>query len=262
MTETAQLSVDGRVARVALHRPEVRNAFNAAMIRDVTELFGHLRARADIDLVILSGNGPAFCAGADIVWMRESLERTSEENVEDARRMSAMFEAIDAVPQPVIAAVHGACLGGGMGLIAVCDSVIAAEDAVFGFTETKLGIIPAVISAFVLPKIGESWARALFPTGERFGVDMAQRIGLVHWIAPAEDVSTAVDARVREARSAGPQAMRAAKRLVADLRRLPPDDWTDVTARRIAEIRTSAEGQEGLRAFLQKRRPSWQEFTG
>ena len=257
--ETVQLAIEGKVARVALHRPQVRNAFNAVMIRDVTETFEHLQARDDIDLIVLRGNGAGFSAGADVAWMRESLGRTSAENVEDARRMSAMFAAIDAMPQPVMAAVHGACLGGGMGLLAVCDCVIAADNAVFGFTETKLGIIPAVISAFVVPKIGESWARALFPGGEQFGADVAQRIGLVHWIAPPEELSAVVEARVRETRSAGPRAMREAKRLIADLRRRPPDEWRDMTSRRIAEIRTSDEGQEGLRAFLDKRRPAWRE---
>jgi methylglutaconyl-CoA hydratase len=168
-----------------------------------------------------------------------------------------MFAAIEGSPQPVIARVHGACVGGGMGLLAVCDCVVAADDVVFGFTETKLGIIPAVISAFVLPKIGESWARALFPTGERFGADLAQRIGLVHWVVALDELDSTVNAKLRELRDAGPTAVREAKRLVFDSRGLSREERRELTVERIAGIRAAPEGQEGLRAFLEKRLPSW-----
>jgi methylglutaconyl-CoA hydratase len=189
--------------------------------------------------------------------MRASLEFSAEENMEDARRMSDMFHAIDSFPAPVVGRVHGAALGGGMGLIAVCDIVIAAEGTTFGFTETNLGIIPAVISRFVLPKIGESWARALYLTGERFGPDLARQIGLVHWVVAAEDLDSAVDAKVSELLTSGPQATRAAKALVARSRGLDSFAMRELTAERIAAVRTSPEGQEGLRAFLEKRRPGW-----
>jgi methylglutaconyl-CoA hydratase len=257
VTDTVQLSIEGGVARVELHRPEVRNAFNAQMIGELTLAFDTLRERDDVRLVILAGSGSTFCAGADVNWMRAGLESSRAENLADASRMSAMFASIESLPQPVIARVHGACVGGGMGLIAVCDCVVAADDVVFGFTETKLGIIPAVISAFVLPKIGESWARALFPTGERFDADLAHRIGLVHWVVPPGELDSMVDAKLRELTDAGPTAVREAKRLVFDSRELSYEERRELTVQRIAAIRAAPEGQEGLRAFLEKRPPSW-----
>jgi methylglutaconyl-CoA hydratase len=257
VNQSVEVSLEGGVARVALNRPEVRNAFNAEMIGDLTRVFEDLRERREVRVIVLSGNGLTFSAGADISWMRASLDFSREENVADARRMSAMFAAIEETPQPVIACVHGACLGGGMGLIAVCDCVIAADDVVFGFTETKLGIIPAVISAFVLPKIGESWARALFLTGERFGPDLGRDIGLVHWIKANDQLGSMLDLKIRELLSAGPEAVRAAKQLVLDARHISKDDRREFTAQRIATLRASAEGQEGLHAFLERRQPSW-----
>lgn len=257
MIDTVLLSIGGGVARVMLNRPDVRNAFNAEMIEKLTSMFESLRERDDVHVIVLLGKGPSFCAGADVTWMRASLESTREENVADARRMSGMFAAIEASPQPVVGRVQGACLGGGMGLIAVCDCVVAAHDVAFGFTETKLGIIPAVISAFVVPKIGESWARALFTTGERFGADLAQRIGLVHWIVAGDLLDSVVESKLREMAGAGPKAVREAKRLVFDLRQLSAEDRRELTAQRIAAVRVGQEGQEGLHAFLEKRRPSW-----
>jgi methylglutaconyl-CoA hydratase len=229
------------------------------MIADLTSAFRGLAVRDDIRAVLLRGLGPAFSAGADARWMRASLEFSVEENMADALRMADMFAAIDETPQPVIAQVHGACLGGGTGLIAVCDIVLAAADALFGFTETRLGIIPAVISSFVVPRIGASWARALFPTGERFGPEVAQRIGLVHWIAPAGELEAATNEKLAGIRAGGPGAVRAAKALVTELYRPAQDGAREETARRIAALRTSPEGQEGLRAFLEKRAPLWRE---
>jgi methylglutaconyl-CoA hydratase len=227
------------------------------MIEELTLAFDTLRERDEVRVIVLAGSGSTFCAGADVNWMRAGLESSRADNVVDAGRMSAMFAAIEGSPQPVIARVHGACVGGGMGLLAVCDCVVAADDVVFGFTETKLGIIPAVISAFVLPKIGESWARALFPTGERFGADLAQRIGLVHWVVALDELDSTVNAKLRELRDAGPTAVREAKRLVFDSRGLSREERRELTVERIAGIRAAPEGQEGLRAFLEKRLPSW-----
>jgi methylglutaconyl-CoA hydratase len=258
---TVEVSLEGSVAWVALNRPAVSNAFNADMIAEITGVFEDLHTRNDVHLVVLTGNGPTFSAGADVAWMQASLDFSREENVADARRMSSMFAAIEEVPQPVLARVHGACLGGGMGLIAVCDCVIAAEDTVFGFTETKLGIIPGVISAFVLPKIGESWARALFPTGERFGASLARQIGLVHWIVAADQLDIMLGAKIQELLGAGPSAAREAKRLILDTRRVSLDERRELTAQHIATVRTGTEGQEGLRAFLEKRQPAWREPT-
>jgi methylglutaconyl-CoA hydratase len=236
---------DGQVLRVTLQRPERRNAFDAALIADLTEAF------ADVDdarAVVLSGDGQSFCAGADVEWQRSSIDLSYEENVEDAMRLYRMCEAIDTCPAPVVARVQGYTLGGGSGLVACSDIAIAAADAVFGFSEVKLGIIPAVISPFVLPKIG-AHARRYFFTGERFDAQTALRIGLVH--ALADDLDATVEAVVGELLTAGPEAVRAAKRLV---RERPQGAET---ARIAAGLRAGDEGQEGLRAFLEKRTPGW-----
>ena len=238
---------DGDVLRITLARPERRNAFDAALIAELAEAFVDVgRARA----VVLAGEGPSFSAGADVDWMRSSVELSYEENMADALALRRMLEAIDTCPAPVVARVQGHALGGGAGLVACADVVVAAPDAVFAFSEVKLGIIPAVISPFALAKIGPSAARRYFLTGERFHAETALRIGLVHEVAA--DLDAAIDRILHELRSAGPRAVRAAKRLVLDA----PLDGTE-TARRIAERRTSDEGQEGLRAFLERRRPSW-----
>lgn len=240
---------DGEILRVTLARPEQRNAFDAALITALAEAFVDVgRARA----VVLAGEGPSFCAGADVEWMRASVGLSYDENVADALALRRMLEAIDRCPAPVVARVHGHALGGGCGLVACSDVAVAADGTEFGFTEAKLGIVPAVISPFALAKVGPSAARRYFLTGERFDAATALRIGLVHEVA--EDVDAAVDRVVGELLSAGPHAVRAAKRLVLEA----PLDGAE-TARRIAERRASDEGQEGLRAFLERRRPGWSE---
>jgi methylglutaconyl-CoA hydratase len=248
---------DGPVAHVALDRPEVRNAFDAALIEELRETFEALGADASVRAIVLSGNGASFCGGADINWMRASLELSREENLEDARRLSRMLRTLDRVPKPLIARVHGAALGGGAGLVAVCDVALASDDALFGFTETKLGILPAVISPFVLAKIGRSQARALALTGERFGAARALAIGLVHEVTPLAELDAAVARVVREVRSASPTGVAAAKRLLAEVAESQYDDTLETTAAAIALQRTSAEGQDGLRAFLERRKPAW-----
>ena len=257
MYETIEVDVVRGVANVALNRPEVRNAFNATMIGELTAAFGTLAVHEEVRAIVLSGSGTTFSAGADARWMRASLDLTLEENVADADRMWAMFEAIDTVPQPLVGRVHGAALGGGMGLVACCDIVVAAEGTLFGFTEARLGIIPAVISGFVLPKIGESWARALFLTGERFDVALAKEIGLAHRIVPEAHLNDAVAGKIAELLSSGSVATKAAKSLIRDVVNRDPEATRSLTTQRIAEIRTSPEGQEGLRAFLEKRKPAW-----
>jgi methylglutaconyl-CoA hydratase len=261
MYESIEVEVVGGVGAVTLNRPEVHNAFNAVMISELTDAFATLSARPDVRAIVLSGNGRSFSAGADVSWMRASLELTIEENVADPGRMWDMFACIDRVSQPVIGRVHGAALGGGMGLLACCDVVVASEGARFGFTETRLGIIPAVISYFVTRKLGTSWARALFLSAERFDAEVAQRIGLAHWLVPEDELNDAVAGKVREIMLSGPEAVKAAKRLVAELQGLPATEARALAARRIAELRASPEGQEGLRAFLEKREPEWREHT-
>lgn len=260
MTGGLRLERDGAVARVSLSRPEVHNAFDAALIHDLTATFNALAAEPADSLraVVLAGDGKTFSAGADVDWMRASMNLGLEENAADAARMAAMFSAIDGCPAPVIARVHGAALGGGMGLCAVADIVLASADATFGFTETKLGLMPAVISPFVLPRIGEGAARALFVTGERFGSERAQRIGLVSEVVADEAALHArVDAVVEEVLASGPEATRNAKAVIREQRGLTRGDALALTVQRAARQRVSAEGQEGLGAFLEKRPPSW-----
>ncbi len=254
----------GVVARVSLNRPDVHNAFNAELIGDLRHAFRRLSDEPveALRAVVLTGIGPSFCAGADVSWMRASLGLTREQNEQDAMVMAEMFDAIDRCPVPVIARVHGASLGGGMGLCSVSDLVIAEAGAKFGFTETRLGILPAVISPFVIAKIGESHARALFPGGRRFDATRALRIGLVHEVVEGiEALDSAVDTALADLLAAGPSASRAAKAVIREVRGLPHESTRWHTARRIAGQRTSAEGQEGLKAFLEKREPAWRVDT-
>ena len=237
---------DGAVLRVTLAKPERRNAFDAELIAALHEAFSDV---GDARAVLLAGEGESFCAGADIEWQRSAIDLSFDENVDDAMRLFAMVQAIDACPAPVVARIQGHALGGGSGVAAAVDVAIAAEDAVFGFSEVKLGIIPAVISPFVLPKIGEGAARRYFLTGERFGAETALRIGLVHEVA--DDLNGAVDRVLGELLSAGPHAAREAKRLI----RTRPQG--EETAQWAARMRAGDEGQEGLRAFLERRKASW-----
>ncbi len=257
MAESVRLTVDAGVARVTLARPEVRNAFNAEVIEQLRAVFSRITAADDIHAVVLAGEGKVFCGGADISWMRSSLDLSFEANVADAERMSDMYRAIDNCSKAVIGRIHGAALGGGAGLAAVCDIAIASDETIFGFTEVKLGIIPAVISPFVLAKIGPSNARALFLTGERFDALRAQAIGLIHDVVPAGDLDEAVEGRLAELRSAGPSAISAAKLLLRRVLDNPYDESRSITADAIAQQRVSAEGQEGLRAFLERRPPKF-----
>lgn len=251
---------DGAIERLALNRPDVRNAFNDDMIRELTRWAEATAADTTVRAVVVAGAGPTFCAGADLTWMARTVDYTEAENVADAERASQMFAAIDALPVPVIGRVHGAALGGGAGLAAVCDVVVAEEHAVFGFTEVKLGIIPAVIAPFVLAKVGRSAARELFLTGRRFSAAHAVDIGLAHTTVAAEQLDAAVDAVLREVLAAGPHAVAAAKRLIADVWGAGSlDEARHLSARALAARRVSAEGQDGLRAFLGKRKPGWSQ---
>jgi len=237
---------DGAVLRVTLARPERRNAFDAALIGRLHEVFSDV---GDARAVVLTGRGPSFCAGADVDWQRASIDLSHEENVADALRLHEMLAAVDGCPAPVVAGVHGYALGGGSGLAACADVVVATPDAVFGFSEVRLGIAPAVISPFVLGRIGAR-ARRYFATGERFDAETALRIGLVDEVA--DDLDDALARIVDDVLASGPLAVRAAKRLVLE----PPLEG-EALARIAAGLRAGDEGQEGLRAFLEKRSPSW-----
>jgi len=239
---------DGPILRVTLAKPERRNAFDAELIGELREAFSGV---GDARVVLLSGEGESFCAGADIEWQRSAIDLSYDDNVEDAMRLFGMMKAIDDCPAPIVARIQGYALGGGSGIAAAVDIGIAAEDAVFGFSEVKLGIVPAVISPFVLPKIGDSAARRYFLTGERFDAQTALRIGLVHEVAA--DLDGAVERVVGELLTSGPQAVREAKRLI----RLRPQG--EETAQLAARLRAGDEGQDGLRAFLERRKASWME---
>ena len=245
--QTLRVEREGLVLRITLARPEKRNAFDALTIAELSEAFADV---GDARAVVLAGDGPSFSAGADIGWMRAAIDLSPEENMADALRARRMLESVDGCPAPVVARVHGGALGGGTGLVAAADIALASTDAVFAFSETRLGIIPAVISPFVLARIGPGPARRYFLTGERFDAATARRIGLVDDVA--DDLDAAVERLLDSLLAGGPEAVRAAKRLVLDA---PLDG--DETARRIAERRASLEGQEGLRAFLEKRPPAW-----
>jgi methylglutaconyl-CoA hydratase len=238
---------DGPILRITLAKPERRNAFDAALIRELHDAFSDV---GDARVVVLAGDGPSFCAGADVEWQRSAIDLTFDENVEDALRLYRMLRAIDTCPAPVVGRIQGHALGGGSGVAACLDIAIAGSDAVFGFSEVKLGIIPAVISPFVLPRIGTA-ARRYFLTGERFGAEEALRIGLVSEVT--DDLDAAVERVVAELLTSGPEAAREAKTLVRER------PGGEEAARTAARLRSGEEGQEGLRAFLERRQPAWLE---
>jgi methylglutaconyl-CoA hydratase len=251
---------DGSVEYLTLNRPEARNAFNEHVIAELSRWCANVPAEvrdSGLRVVVLSGAGKAFSAGADIEWLVKTVSYSEEENLRDATAAAQMFSALDQLPLPLIARVHGAALGGGCGLAAVCDIVIADAQAIFGFTEVKLGILPAVVSPFVLSKIGRSAARELFLTGARFSAERAREIGLVHSVVRGDEMETAVNAYVQEVLTAGPEAIASAKALISKVWNCPNGEATGLTAHAIATRRVSAEGQEGLKAFLSKRKPSW-----
>jgi methylglutaconyl-CoA hydratase len=248
---------EGGIERLTLSRPDVRNAFNEGMITELTWWADSVTADRSVQLVIIDGAGPSFCAGADLEWMGRVASYSREQNLDDASELARLFQSLDRLPVPALARIHGAALGGGAGLAATCDIVIAADNAVFGFTEVRLGLIPAVIAPFVMAKIGRSAIRELFLTGERFTAARARELGLVHSVVPEAGLDAEV-ARYCEALLAGaPGAQSAAKQLIADVGRRGAADVAMLCAEAIASRRVSVEGQEGIRAFLEKREPSW-----
>src|SRR5438309_3149536 len=251
---------EGPVEYLTLNRPDVRNAFNEQVIAELSAWAADARAaaeRREVRAAVLAGAGRTFSAGADVTWMAKTVHYTEEENLRDATAMSRMFAALDNLPVPLIGRIAGAALGGGAGLAAVCDIVVAADDAVFGFTEVKLGILPAVISPFALAKIGRSAARELFLTGARFSAARAKEIGLVHAVVPAAELDAAIDGYLKELLTAGPEAVAAAKALIPKVWSQSAREAMPIAASAIALRRISAEGQEGMTAFLDKRKPSW-----
>ena len=247
------------VAFVTLNRPQVHNAFDAALIAELTSMFEYLDNDVSVRFALLAGHGKSFCAGGDLNWMRSMKDFSRDENIADSKKLAAMYAAIRGFSKPLIGVVHGFALGGGSGLAAVCDFVIAAEDAKFGFTETRVGILPAVIAPYVIEKIGISAARAYFTSGMQFSAKTAMDMGLVHMIASADELAQKRDDIINEFLKSAPGASRKVKTLINDIIVMSPDKsaMTKATIAAIVEARVSDEGQEGMDALLNNRQAKW-----
>jgi methylglutaconyl-CoA hydratase len=258
MTTTLDIRRDGPVARVWLNRPDVRNAFNDGVITELRETFATLGADGSLRAIVLGGHGKAFCAGADLAWMRAMADYSWEQNRADAQALADMLWTVYSCPVPVVGRIHGDCYAGGVGLAAVCDVLVAADAANFCLSEAKLGLLPATISPYVVRALGEQASRRYLVTAERFSAAQAQALGFVHEVCAADALDAKVDEIVAALVANGPMAVRACKRLVQDVAGQPISAaLREDTARRIADIRASDEGREGVQAFLGKRKPSW-----
>ncbi|HZT42496.1 MAG TPA: enoyl-CoA hydratase/isomerase family protein [Chthonomonadaceae bacterium] len=254
-----RLLVDQRqaVVTITLNRPDLHNALDEILIEELTGVFTQSGSDPGVRAIVLKGAGPSFCAGGDLNWMTRVAQYSHAENLADARELQQLFNAIAECPKVTIAQVHGAAMGGGVGLVAVCDIAIAAADTKFAFSEVRIGLAPAVIAPYVIEKIGYGAARALFVTGERFGADEALRIGLVQQVVPADELEAAVQRKAESVLQTGPEAVAAAKRLLRDIEGKTPPEAAEATVACIAALRASPEGQEGIRAFLEKRKPDF-----
>ncbi len=257
--ETIIYTVDKLVARISFNRPEVHNAFNDQMIDELTAVFSEIKGRADVRVVVLTGAGKSFSAGADINWMRKVKDYSFEENFKNSLKLADLFYLIYSLPKPTIARVNGAAIGGGTGLVAVCDLAVASSTAKFSFSEVKLGLVPACISPYVIRKCGEGRAREFFLTGERLSADKALSAGLVNRVVAPEELDGVVDDLIGQLLSSGPQAMGVCKELLESVPNQSFEEAKEYTARVLAGLRGSEEGQEGTKAFLEKRRPKWSQ---
>jgi methylglutaconyl-CoA hydratase len=252
------VEINGGVARVTLNRPELRNAFDDALIRELQSAFDRLRNEPSVRLLVLAGNGPAFCAGADLNWMKRMATYGYDENLADAQALATMLATLDRLPKPTIARVHGPVFAGGTGLVAACDIAIGAPEAKFCLSEAKLGLSPATISPYVIRAMGERTARRYFLTAEVFSAEEAYRIGMLSALVPAERLDSTIEDLVQHLLAGGPEAHAKIKDLIGAVANRAADDRiVGETAKRIAEIRVSPEGKEGIASFLEKRKPSW-----
>lgn len=254
---TVRVEQEGVVARVTLDRPEVRNAFNEQMLADLLEVFGAIRDDPNVRVVVLTGEGKAFCAGADLHWMKRVVDYSYEENYKDSLQLARMLREVYTCPKPVIGRINGSAVGGGTGVVAVCDITIASDQATFAFSETKLGLTPAAISPYLLKRMGEKNLREYFLTGERFTAMQAKEMGLLNVVVPTTELDDAVDAKIKMILTGGPNALAVSKELIREVGERSLDDNGPYTAEVISRLRMSAEGQEGMNAFLQKRNPTW-----
>jgi methylglutaconyl-CoA hydratase len=252
-----EVKEEENIATVVLNNPEIHNAFNEVLIKEIQDCIKSLGKDPNIGIIVLTGNGKSFCAGADLKWMRKMVDFTKEENISDSTDLANMFEVMHRCPKPIIGKINGSAIGGGVGLVAVCDIAVSSEEAKFAFSEVKLGIIPAVISPYVVPKIGLSYARELFLTGQRFDAHKAKEIGLVHYVIPEDDLDEKIAEIIKLLGSSGPQAMAESKELLRRVSYMGEEEYKNYTIEKIAELRISKEGQEGIGAFLAKRKPNW-----
>lgn len=257
MSNIVRYDTDGRVARITLNRPDVHNAFNEEVISELSRHLLGAQTDATVRLIVLQSEGKSFSAGGDLNWMKRAAAFSHDENLEDAKHLATLLRLIDHSPKPVLCRVQGAALGGGMGLVAASDIAIASEKAIFGLTEVRVGLIPAVISPYVVRALGERRARALFLTGERFPAKEAERIGLIHQVVPPEELDAAVERTIIALEEAAPGAQAACKELIRAISQKLPEEVADTTARFLAERRKSDEAREGITAFLEKRKPNW-----
>jgi methylglutaconyl-CoA hydratase len=257
--ETIRLVRTGVTAQVVLNRPDIRNAFNEVMIRELRQAFRILAEDAALRVVVLTGEGSAFCAGADIHWMRQVLAYSYEENLEDSLQLAHLMREVYDFPRPVVGRINGPAIGGGTGLVACCDIAVATDTAVFSFSEVKIGLVPACISPYVIKRVGERYAREYFLTGERLPAAKALACGLVNRVVPRDALDDVVGRYVETLLSGGPWALATCKRMVRDVARMSLDEAGPYTAEMIAKLRMGDEGQEGMSAFLQRRRPAWWE---
>ncbi len=257
--QTIELERDGRVGRIWLNRPDVRNAFNAVMIGELREALRSLAGDDAVRVIVLSGKGTAFCAGADLAWMREIVRFSYAQNLQESLDLAECLHDLYAVPKPTVARVNGPAIGGGTGFVSACDIALASTEARFGLSEVKIGVVPAVISPYVVRRIGESRTRQYFLTGERFDARRALEIGLVNFVVEPGELDRGLEELVSSLLSSGPEALAKAKDLLSRVPGMGFDEAKRFTAEMIAELRVSAEAQEGMAAFLEKRKPKWSE---
>lgn len=254
---TVRLERTRQVARVVLNRPEIRNAFNDQMLEDLLSVFSNIKADDTIRVIVLTGEGKAFCAGADLHWMKRVVDYSYEENYQDSLRLAEMLYEIYSCPKPVVGRINGSAIGGGTGLVAVCDISFAADNAVFALTETKLGLTPAAISPYLIKRMGERNLREYFLTGAKFTASGAAELGLINAAVPADELDSRISSTVELILTGGPEALAVTKELIRNIAERPLEELGPYTAEVIARLRMSSEGQEGMNAFLEKRKPEW-----
>jgi methylglutaconyl-CoA hydratase len=257
--QTILMALDNKIARIIFNRPDVHNAFNATMISEIADALDRIKSDRSVHVVVLTGKGKSFCAGADINWMREIIHYTYEQNLEESLQLAEVLHKLYTLPKPTVAMVNGTAIGGGNGFLSACDIAIAAEEAKFGLSEVKIGLVPAAISPYVIRKIGESKAREYFLTGKRITAFMAQEIGLINEVVPGGQLEEKVEELVGLLLTSGPEALANCKELIFRVPQMSLEEAKDFTARMIANLRISEEGQEGMTSFLEKRKPKWSE---